>query len=438
MMIKQLKSLVIFWSVAIISSSSNNAIGQDTAAGTISRGEYIARASNCVTCHSLPNGQPFAGGLEMATPLGNIYATNITPDKETGIGSYTLKEFDSAIRLGVAKGGHRLYPAMPYPSYAKITSDDIEALYDYFMNEVPAVKQRQPENKIPWILSFRWPLAIWNFLFFDDAVYQTVDGQSDSWNRGAYLVQGLGHCGACHTPRGVAFNEKGHDETDEQFLAGAFLDNWYASDLTQSNRAGMGRWSVSEIALYLKTGRNVHSTAFGTMDEVIINSTQYLTDDDIAAMATYLISLPPAHNEGGNYVLDEKTYAELRGPERYSSAGSRLFIQHCESCHVDSGKGYPPHIPPMAGNPPLMDPDPASSINIVLNGSSRLIVDGTPDAYRMPGYRTILNDQEIADIVTFIRQGWGNNGSAVIDSDVAKLRELTDLAEDRMPILRMK
>ena len=432
-----MKSLVSLGFLVVWAVSGTAAQAQTDAETSMSRGEYLARASNCVSCHSLPDEPAFAGGLKMATPIGEIYATNITPDDETGIGTYTLEEFDRAVRLGVAKGGHRLYPAMPYPSYVKITDEDIEALYDYFMNEVAPVNQPNKPSEIPWPLSIRWPLAIWNSFFFDDSRFEPKDDQSEYWNRGAYLVQSHGHCGACHTPRGWAFNEQAYDESDADFVAGAFLDNWYASDLTQSNRAGLGRWSRDDLVTYLKTGRNVHSTAFGTMDEVIINSTQYLTDDDLGAMADYLLSLPAAHDDG-TYTYDASTAELLRSPKRRSTPGALLFLQHCESCHVDSGEGYPPYLPPLAGNPPLMDPDPASLINIVLNGSSRLIVDGTPEGYRMPGYRLTLNDQEIADIVTFIRQGWGNNASAVTAEEVAEYRQLTEAALDRMPVLRMK
>ncbi len=432
-----MNSLVLLGSLAVGVVSGPSVQAQDEASAILSRGEYVARAANCVACHSMPDEPAFAGGLKMATPIGEIYATNITPDDATGIGTYSLEEFDRAVRLGVAKDGHRLYPAMPYPNYVKITDEDIEALYDYFMNEVAPVNQPNKPSEIPWPLSIRWPLMVWNLFFFDDSRFEPKADQSDSWNRGAYLVQGHGHCGACHTPRGWAFNEFATDESGSDFLAGAFLDNWYASDLTQSNRAGLGRWSREDLVAYLKTGRNVHSTAFGTMDEVIINSTQYLTDEDLGAMADYLLSLPAAHDDG-EYVYDSSTYDLLRSSERRSVPGALLFMQQCESCHVDSGEGYPPYMPPMAGNPPLMDPDPASLINIILNGSSRLVVDGTPDAYRMPGYRFTLTDQEIADIVTFIRQGWGNNASAVTAEEVANLRVLTEAAVDRMPVLRMK
>ena len=218
-----MKSLAIFGFSAVLGLAGTTAIAQDSPVGPESRGEYVARAANCVACHTLPDGPALAGGLEMATPLGNIYATNITPDKETGIGNYTLADFDASVRQGVAKDGHRLYPAMPYPSYAKITDEDIAAMYDYFMNSVPAVKYSPPENKIPWPLNIRWPLAVWNILFFDDDVYEADESKSDAWNRGAYLVQGLGHCGACHTPRGLAFNERGYDEDDSEFLCRCFF-----------------------------------------------------------------------------------------------------------------------------------------------------------------------------------------------------------------------
>ncbi|MDG2243488.1 MAG: cytochrome c, partial [Rhodospirillaceae bacterium] len=312
------------------------AVAQAQSDPDISQGEYLARAANCVACHTMPGGAALAGGLEMATPLGNIYATNITPDNETGIGTYTLEDFDNAMRQGIAQDGHRLYPAMPYPSYAKISDADIEALYDYLMNEVPAVRLENKESEIPWPLSIRWPLAIWNALFFDDETYEADEIQSEAWNRGAYLVQGLGHCGACHTPRGIAFNEVATDDSDPEYLAGAFLDNWYASDLTQSNRAGLGRWSQEDVANFMKKGRNIHSTAFGTMDEVIINSTQYLTDDDLDAMATYLVSLPAAHDDG-EYAYDESTLVTLRSPEWRNNPGANLYMQNCESCHVDTG-----------------------------------------------------------------------------------------------------
>ncbi len=402
------------------------------------RGEYVARLANCVACHSTPGGAAFTGGLKMMTPVGAIYATNITPDKETGIGNYSLAEFDKAVRLGVAKDGHNLYPAMPYPSYAKLNAEDVKALYDYFMKSVPAVKQANLPSEIPAPLNMRWPLKIWNVLFFDSDTYKPKAGKDASWNRGAYLVQGAGHCGACHTPRGIAFNEKGYDETDSDFLTGAPLDNWSAPNLTQAPGTGLGRWSHGDILEFMKTGKNQFGSAFGTMIEVINNSSQYLTDEDQTAMATYLKSLAPQKDGlSAPYAFDQNTATLLRNG-KVEGAGATLYLQQCKACHGDDGKGYAPYLAPLAGNPAVLDPDASSLINITLNGSARIVVAGMPDSYRMPQFRVMMNDQKIADVVNFIRTGWGNKGSAVTAADVAKIRKETNPASDRIEVLRMK
>lgn len=222
----------------------------------VSRGEYVARVSDCVACHSLPGKAPFAGGLEMATPLGAIHATNITPDKTVGIGNYTAADFDRAVRHGVAPGGRRLYPAMPYPSYVKLSDDDMRALYAFFMQGVQPSNEPNIPSSIPWPLNLRWPIALWNGVFAPSAPYAAKPDKDALWNRGAYIVQGPGHCGSCHTPRGLAFNEKVLDESGTPFLAGALLDGWYAPSLRQDHNTGLGRWSEPEIVKFLKTGRN--------------------------------------------------------------------------------------------------------------------------------------------------------------------------------------
>ena len=402
------------------------------------RGEYVARLGNCVACHSIPDAPPFSGGLKMATPLGAIYTTNITPDAKTGIGTYTYEDFDKAMRLGVAKDGHRLYPAMPYPSYAKMNEEDMKALYDFFMKSVPAAAVENKPSEIPSPLNMRWPLAIWNILFAEDDRYEAKAGKDAAWNRGAYLVQGLGHCGACHTPRGLAFNEKGSDEDDAQFLIGAPLDNWSASNLRQDVNTGLGRWTPDELSASLKTGHNKYGTAFGTMTEVINNSTQYMTDADITAISTYLKDLPGGREKNENaYAYNGDTAKNLMARE-YTSTGALVYAQQCLSCHLADGAGHAPYLPPLAGNPITVDPSPASLINIVLNGTQRIVVDGMPDAYRMPQYRVLLSDQEIADSVTFIRNSWGNKAAPVTAKEVADMRKLTDPAGDQIHILRMK
>ena len=399
-------------------------------------GEYLARAGDCVACHSAPGGKAFAGGLKMGSPLGNIYSTNITSDPETGIGAYTLEDFDRALRQGIAKDGHRLYPAMPYPSYAKLTDADVKALYDFFMKDVPAVRQANRPNEIPAWLSLRWPLALWNVVFTSSSSYANKPEHDAVWNRGAYLVQGLGHCGACHTPRGFAFQEKALDESNSAYLSGALLDAWLAANLRGDARTGLGRWSQADLVEFLKTGHNHDGTAFGSMIDVVNNSTPYLSDSDITAMAVYLKSLPGSGGQAA-YTYDNATTAALHGGHA-TEPGAALYAGNCASCHGLDGKGFAPYLPPVAGNPTVLGEDPSSLVNLVLNGSVPLVVKGTPDAYRMPQFRLKLSDQEIADVLSFIRKGWGNQAGAVTTAQVANLRKSTDPTSDQVMILKMR
>ena len=400
------------------------------------RGEYLARAGDCVSCHSVPGGKAFAGGLKMGTPLGAIYSTNITPDRETGIGGYSLADFDRAVRRGIAKDGHRLYPAMPYPSYAKLTDADVAALYDFFMKQVPAVHQANLKSEISWPLSMRWPLAIWDALFTTSDSYANKSGHDAAWNRGAYLVQGLGHCGACHTVRGFAWQEKALDDSGSDYLSGAELDAWYAPGLRGDLRTGLGSWSKDDIVAFLKHGHNRAATAFGSMIDVVNNSTPYMSDDDLKAIADYLNSLPATSAQPA-FVYNDATTAALRGGHA-AQPGATVYTGTCANCHGFDAKGFAPYIPPLAGNPVVFDKNPSSLINLVLNGSNPLVVKGTPDAYRMPQFRLQYSDQEIADVVTFIRNGWGNQAPAVTAAQVAKLRKSTDPTSDRVIILKMR
>jgi alcohol dehydrogenase (quinone), cytochrome c subunit len=401
-----------------------------------SRGEYLARAGDCVSCHSVPGGKAFAGGLKMGSPLGNIYSTNITPDPETGIGNYSVADFDRAVRQGIAKDGHRLYPAMPYPSYAKLTDADVAALYDFFMKQVPAVHQANTPDEIPTYLSFRWPLAIWSFLFTTGGSYVTKSDHDADWNRGAYLVQGLGHCGACHTPRGFAWQEKALDDSNSDYLSGALLDAWYAPDLRGDFRTGLGSWSKDNLVDFLKHGHNRNETAFGSMIDVVNNSTPYLSDSDINAIAVYLKSLPATSTQQPVAYNDATTTALRSGHP--SQPGATVYTGTCANCHGLDAKGFAPYIPELAGNPVVLDNDPSSLINLALNGSNPLVVKGTPDAYRMPQFRLQYSDQQIADVVTFIRNGWGNRAPPVTAAQVAELRKTTDPTSDRVIVLKMR
>ena len=401
-----------------------------------SRGEYLARAGDCVACHSVPGGKAFAGGLKMGSPLGAIYSTNITPDPEIGIGNYSLADFDRAVRRGIAKDGHRLYPAMPYPSYAKLTDIDVAALYDFFMKQVPPVHQENLKNEIPALLSFRWPLAIWSFLFATGDSYVANSDHDADWNRGAYLVQGLGHCGACHTPRGIAWQEKALSDSSPDYLSGAALDAWYAPDLRSDMRTGLGSWSKDDIVEFLKHGHNRVGTAFGSMIDVVNNSTPYLSDSDIDAIAVYLKSLPATSTQQ-TFAYDDATTVALRSGHA-SQPGAAVYTGTCANCHGLDAKAFTPYMPTLAGNPVVLDNDPSSLINLVLNGSIPLVVKGRPDAYRMPQFRLQFSDQDIADVVTLIRNGWGNQAPAVTAAQVAELRKTTDPTSDRVIILKMR
>jgi mono/diheme cytochrome c family protein len=404
----------------------------------IQRGEYVARQADCVACHSTPKSKPFAGGLEMATPLGAIYATNITPDRGSGIGDYSLAEFDRALRHGVARDGHRLYPAMPYPSYAKMSDEDVSALYAYFMHGVKPVVQANQESDIPWPLNMRWPLAFWNLAFTSPHPYQPDPQQDALWNRGAYLVQGAGHCGSCHTPRGVAMNEKGLDGGHPLYLSGALLDGWYAPSLRGDVNTGIGRWSEAEVVQFLKTGRNQHAVVFGSMADAFNNSTQFLSDQDLQAIARYLKSLPgDPKRDGDPWKYDTGTTTALAA-QRLDSPAARTYMAKCAACHAVDGRGRAPWIPPLAGAVSSLAKEDASAINVTLNGSVRVVADGVPDSYRMPPFRSQLSDAEIADVLSFIRSSWGNHGGAVKVDDVKTLRERTNPASSNPIILQMR
>ena len=400
----------------------------------LARGEYVARLSDCVACHSVPGAAPFAGGLEMATPLGAIHATNITPDPQTGIGRYSLADFDRAVRHGVAPDSRRLYPAMPYPSYAKLSDDDVRALYAFFMKGVAPVKQANLASSIPWPLNLRWPIAVWNGVFVDSGSYEPNSSQDEVWNRGAYLVQGAGHCGSCHTPRGLAFNEKALDDSAVPFLAGALLDGWYAPSLRDDHNTGLGRWSEAEIVQFLKTGRNRHAVVYGSMTEAFNNSTQFMSDEDLTAIARYLKSLPGDPQRDGQ----PWQYQAVSAATRLDSPGGHTYVTRCASCHGLDGKGQAQWMPPLAGATSALAKESASAINITLNGSQRIVAAGVPDAYRMPAFREQLSDQQIAEVLTFMRSTWGNQASAVDAQAVGKLREHTDPASSSPIILHMR
>ncbi len=389
----------------------------------VKQGAYLARAGDCIACHTAKGGKPFAGGLPMATPIGTIYSSNITPDKAHGIGDYTLEDFDRAVRHGVAKNGDTLYPAMPYPSYAKVKPADIKALYAYFMNGVEPVAQANRATDIPWPMSMRWPLAAWRQLYAPAVVTDDAAGNdADAVSRGRYLVEGLAHCSACHTPRKVTMQESALSDDGSTFLSGAVIDGYLAKNLRGDVNDGLGKWSEADIVSFLKGGRNSHSAAFGGMAEVVENSTQFMSDKDLSAIATYLKTLKPVHPDQAPLAYDNAT-EQLFHDGKASSNGAIQFLNNCAACHRTTGLGWKETFPALALSSVVNTEDPTSVIRIVLSGAEMPWTTSAPTHYAMPAFAQRLNDQDIADLLTFVRTGWGNKAPAVTPDMVAKVRK---------------
>ena len=418
---------------ALCVSATLSAWGAGADEALIRSGEYIARAGDCVACHTAKGGQPFTGGLPLGTPIGTVYSTNITPDIKTGIGAYSFEEFDNAVRKGIRKDGSTLYPAMPFPSYAKVHEGDMKALYAYFMNGVPAASQPNKDSDIPWPLSLRFPLAAWRWLFAPAPILTTAAAQIDPIaSRGAYLVEGLGHCGSCHTPRALTLQEKALDNADGAlFLSGgAPIEGWVPKDLRGSSITGLGRWQEQDIVQFLKTGRNDHTAAFGGMSEVIGHSMQYLSDDDLTAIARYLKTLAPENPDEPVTAQDDGTAGKLHNLQ-LDTLGARVYADNCMACHRSTGKGYSQTFPGLAQNTVLNDPTADSVIRIILTGNTMQATHTAPTAYSMPAFGWRLPDDEVAAVATFIRQSWGNSGSTVSAADVGQVRKTVPSEEQQ-------
>jgi mono/diheme cytochrome c family protein len=381
----------------------------------LARGEYLATAGNCATCHTVPGGDVMAGGLPFVTPFGTIYSTNITPDSETGIGDWSFADFANSMRHGVRPDGTNLYPAFPYTSFTKVTDDDLAAIYAYLMS-VEAVSRPARDNELGFPFNQRALMKAWKTLFFDEGAFVADDTQSDDWNRGAYLVEALAHCGACHTPR----NAFGAEQAGQAYAGGEYLDRvltgeyrpWSAPNLTSDDR-GLGIWSHEDLASYLKTARNNFLESFGPMNEVIMNSTRHLSDGDIDAMATYLKSLP-AIPEAAGFLPDERTMGR----------GRTIYNLHCGTCHLPTGEGDPEMAPRVKrGSLVVQSDNPASMINAILY-SPEAPHPPLPEKWRVPmdEFQYTLDDEEVAAVATFMRMSWGNAAGAVTPDQVARQR----------------
>ncbi|QRX84393.1 cytochrome c [Glaciimonas sp. PAMC28666] len=394
----------------------------------IRQGEYLAQAGDCIACHSTVKGKPFAGGLAIGTPIGKIYSTNITPDKQAGIGTWSFDDFDKLMRTGVTKQGYTVYPAMPYPSYSRLSQSDMHALYAYFMQGVQADPTPNKEADIPWPLSMRFPLAIWRWAFAPKPEPYLATGNSSGTSaqllRGAYLVEGLGHCGACHTPRGVGFQEKAlTDVGNRDYLSGgAPIDGWTVPSLRNEHGGGLARWTNADIADFLKSGRNNHTASFGAMNDVVAHSMQHMTDVDLDSIALYLKALPAKNTEAAAFKPDNKVAAALSNGV-VNTAGAQIYLDRCAGCHRSDGNGYSKAFPALAGNAVLQTGDPTSAINIVLSGGAVPATRTAPSALTMAPYAELLNDEQVAQVVSFIQTSWGNQGGNATAAQVAKVRK---------------
>jgi mono/diheme cytochrome c family protein len=395
-------------------------------AALIEKGRYLADAGDCTACHTAKGGKPFAGGLPIASPIGTLYSSNITPDKTLGIGAYSLDDFDRAMRHGIATNGSSLYPAMPYPAYAKVSDDDMRALYAYFMQGVAPVAAQNRANDVPWPLSMRWPLAIWRKTFAPDpdAVAFKAERYPDAHvARGAYLVQGLGHCGSCHTPRALTLQEKGLDESTPVYLSGGpVIDGWLAVNLRGNPADGLGSWSADDIIATLRSARSKsHAVLGGAMGDVVVHSTQHLNDGDLHAVAAYLKTLPASEHQVTSFKADPATATALAAGQE-GSRGAQLYVDNCAACHRTDGKGYEQVFPKIAGNSSVLSQDPVSMIRLVLAGSKLPATATAPSELGMPGFAWRLSDDEVAQLLTFIRSSWGNQAPAVNAAQVKQLR----------------
>jgi mono/diheme cytochrome c family protein len=369
-------------------------------------GRYQAILGDCLGCHTAPGGRPFAGGAPLQTPFGAMVAPNITPDQETGIGNWSQEDFRRAVKEGVGPGGKRLYPAMPYSAYAKMSDEDVARLYDY-MRTVEPVRRAVRSNLLRWPFNIRAMMAGWDLLYFKPAVFKPDPAKSAAWNRGAYIVTGPGHCGACHTPKGLLGADTAGD------LGGASLQGWFAPDITANAARGIGGWSVKDLTAYLKTGHNAHSMASGPMAEAIEASTSKMTDPDLEAIAVYLKGVP-----GGTAA----PAAGLAAGDPHMKTGLAIYQDNCMGCHNANGSGQNAIFPPLAANPVVRQSSAETLARVVLAGTQSADSPLAPTQPAMPSFAWRLDDQEIADVLTYVRGSWGNGAAPVSSGAVAQVR----------------
>ena len=393
-----------------------------------------AIAADCAACHTASDGAPFAGNRPFETPFGTIYSANITPDRATGIGGYSLDQFRAALVDGIRGDGAHLYPAMPYASFRKLGERDIEALYTYFTEEVEPVRASVSKPDMTFPFNLRFGIRAWKWLAMPEPGF--VPPEDPVLARGAYLVEGPEHCGACHTERNLLYIEKGYSAADPDFLMGGALNGWPAPALRGENGAP-ARWSAENLKAYLRDGRNDHNATAGEMTLVIEHSLQHLPESDIDAIVAYLRSLAP--NGGGGeppppaatdaerlwvaMETNETTAMLARADPEELDLGARLYLDNCSACHMVDGKGAPGVFPELDDNPVITDAALGGLLQMILHGDEMPSTSGAPLRLAMPGFHERLNNHEIAALASFVRNAWSNRADEVSASDVAEARD---------------
>ncbi len=386
-----------------------------TDAQTVARGEYLAHLGNCITCHTARGGTPYAGGRAFPSPYGTLYSTNITPDPDTGLGHVSLEQFRHAMRHGVGRDG-LLYPVFPFANFNRLDDRDLDALYAWSRRLAP-VRAVPPPNALEFPASSRRALLAWRMLFHRPQSFEPEPAQSDAWNRGRYLVEGIGHCAMCHGDRGsMASLRTGRDLAGERIIG----RNWHAPAL---DRDALHRYTVEELAASLQHGVSPHGSAYGAMAEVIAASLRHLHDDDALAMATFLKSVPVAAD--GRRDTARATREANSARRQQVGEGRQLYLDHCADCHQPDGRGRGLDYPPLAGNPLVVSDDAVNPIRLVLSGGIAPTTAGNPQPYSMPPFAQKLDDAEIAAVLNYIRASWGNDGTAVSPAEVGSLRGST-------------
>lgn len=404
----------------------------ETNAELIKRGEYLTIAADCIACHKVSGGQPFAGGLPFETPMGTIYSPNITPDRETGIGNWSDEDFLRALHDGIAQNGQRLYPAFPYTSYTLLKDEDVKAIRAYLFS-LPPIKQQTPKTDMAFPFNQRWGMWFWNLFNFDGGRFMPDQSKSEEWNRGAYLVEALEHCGECHSPRNFMMGVK-----DSRRFSGELINGWQAYNITSDNKAGIGSWDQQELIQYLKTGHiNGKAQAAGPMGEAVENSLQHLTDPDLQAIAVYVLSLKaenPDNEKVSRFDMGKpaQDVVSLRGESfelGEDGDGARLFLGNCASCHGVSGQGGPDgYYPSLVHNSVLGAPTANNLIKVILDGVDRKMATGH---VFMPGFSERLNERQVSELANYLFKQFGRESVSTTPKEVKDLYTPAEKSENQ-------